>query len=461
MTDPKMPVTDQLRLLGQAMEDGTTPVTAEQVLRAGTPIDTERVVELPQGQKRRRMLPLAVAAAAVALAIASFTAITRTEPTLDTAAGLRAGQTDRAHSFALEDDNGWEELRQCESGGDYGTDTGNGFYGGYQFTPGTWNEFLDFLGEEGSPDVNPAMAEAEVQDLAAAAIYQLRGAEAWPVCGSSLTGPLLTPAISEWTLHSKRVFETRVFMDPAASGRQISSVEFELQREFGDAFDDVVRFVNKEEAHEEFQAMDLRAEEIASVSIEDMPSSFRVTGPISAEARSRLLEIDGVFELIPIDDFFNRTAMKLAIPSLGVTAPLAGDASAPSLANGAGIMSRLIGAIAIGGHGSEPQTVFARIGELEVGDIVEITELVEPRVDISRQQRPRTELTHTYRVERGPQVLDLDEIGPLQSPDGTWLQGEESVVLVATTSGDPDDRLLVSLRGVDPDLSGYGLEPGN
>ena len=36
--------------------------------------------------------------------------------------------------------NGWKprKVRQCESGGNYGINTGNGYYGAYQFAAGTW-----------------------------------------------------------------------------------------------------------------------------------------------------------------------------------------------------------------------------------------------------------------------------------------------------------------------------------
>ena len=35
----------------------------------------------------------------------------------------------------------WDALAQCESGGDWGINTGNGFSGGLQFTPSTWAGF--------------------------------------------------------------------------------------------------------------------------------------------------------------------------------------------------------------------------------------------------------------------------------------------------------------------------------
>jgi hypothetical protein len=60
----------------------------------------------------------------------------------------------------------------CESGGDYSANTGNGFYGGYQFDSGTWDAYGDPKYAEAS-DAPPA-----VQDAAAASVPY----DAWPNC---------------------------------------------------------------------------------------------------------------------------------------------------------------------------------------------------------------------------------------------------------------------------------------
>lgn len=66
-------------------------------------------------------------------------------------------------------------IRSCESGGNYTTDTGNSFYGAYQFTLSTWAS----VGGSG----NPAAASPAEQDRRAAMLYQREGASPWPVCG--------------------------------------------------------------------------------------------------------------------------------------------------------------------------------------------------------------------------------------------------------------------------------------
>jgi hypothetical protein len=67
-------------------------------------------------------------------------------------------------------------IRQCESGNDYSTNTGNGFYGAYQFTQSTWES----VGGSG----NPANASPEEQDRRAAMLMSQSGTSPWPVCGS-------------------------------------------------------------------------------------------------------------------------------------------------------------------------------------------------------------------------------------------------------------------------------------
>jgi Transglycosylase-like domain len=70
---------------------------------------------------------------------------------------------------------GLQAIAACESGGNPATDTGNGFYGKYQFTLQTWHS----VGGTG----NPAHASEAEQDRRAAMLYARDGASPWPVCG--------------------------------------------------------------------------------------------------------------------------------------------------------------------------------------------------------------------------------------------------------------------------------------
>ncbi|MGH9038719.1 MAG: transglycosylase family protein [Acidimicrobiia bacterium] len=72
----------------------------------------------------------------------------------------------------------WGALRQCESGGRYDINTGNGYYGAYQFLVSTWNR----LGYPGYPhEAPPAM-----QDEAAQKPQAQSGWGQWPACARRL-----------------------------------------------------------------------------------------------------------------------------------------------------------------------------------------------------------------------------------------------------------------------------------
>ena len=93
----------------------------------------------------------------------------------------------------------YSNIRQCESGGNYSTNTGNGYYGAYQFTQGTWNS----LGYPGLPsDASPA-----TQDAAAAQLAARSGFGQWPVCGagggSAAPAPSYTPSYTNYAPASR------------------------------------------------------------------------------------------------------------------------------------------------------------------------------------------------------------------------------------------------------------------
>ena len=72
----------------------------------------------------------------------------------------------------------WDALAQCESGGNWAINTGNGFYGGLQFTQQSWNG----VGMSGSP----MNASREQQIEAAERLLAQQGWGAWPACSSKL-----------------------------------------------------------------------------------------------------------------------------------------------------------------------------------------------------------------------------------------------------------------------------------
>jgi hypothetical protein len=72
----------------------------------------------------------------------------------------------------------WDGVAQCESGGNWGTNTGNGFSGGLQFTQSTW----EANGGSGSP----SNASRNEQIRVAENVLATQGPGAWPVCGAYL-----------------------------------------------------------------------------------------------------------------------------------------------------------------------------------------------------------------------------------------------------------------------------------
>ncbi len=72
----------------------------------------------------------------------------------------------------------WAALRMCESSGNYQINTGNGYYGAYQFNLATWHG----LGYSGLPSA----AAPAVQDQAAQRLYAQRGWQPWPACSARL-----------------------------------------------------------------------------------------------------------------------------------------------------------------------------------------------------------------------------------------------------------------------------------
>jgi resuscitation-promoting factor RpfE len=69
----------------------------------------------------------------------------------------------------------WDAIAACESGGNWGISTGNGYAGGLQFTPSTWRA------NGGSGSANGASREEQIR--VAENVLHSQGIGAWPVCG--------------------------------------------------------------------------------------------------------------------------------------------------------------------------------------------------------------------------------------------------------------------------------------
>jgi hypothetical protein len=72
----------------------------------------------------------------------------------------------------------WDALAQCEASGNWAANTGNGYYGGLQFTQSTWKA----NGGSG----NPANASREEQIRVAENVLRTQGKGAWPSCSKRI-----------------------------------------------------------------------------------------------------------------------------------------------------------------------------------------------------------------------------------------------------------------------------------
>ena len=104
---------------------------------------------------------------------------------LTCAAGLTVGALSGSAQAAT---HNWDGVADCESGGNWSINTGNGYYGGLQFSQGTWGAYggtaYAARADLASKDQQIAVAE---RTLAA------QGVGAWPVCGKYLTAAAPAP----------------------------------------------------------------------------------------------------------------------------------------------------------------------------------------------------------------------------------------------------------------------------
>ncbi|WP_256966633.1 transglycosylase family protein, partial [Streptomyces caniscabiei] len=77
----------------------------------------------------------------------------------------------------------WDAVAQCESGGNWSINTGNGYYGGLQFSASTWAAY------GGTQYASTANQASKAQQIAVAEkVLAGQGKGAWPVCGKGLSG---------------------------------------------------------------------------------------------------------------------------------------------------------------------------------------------------------------------------------------------------------------------------------
>jgi hypothetical protein len=128
----------------------------------------------PNEQLADRPLPTEQA---VANAAASEAAAKATAPVAAPVAAAPAPKPVTAN-YAAGNGSVWDRLAQCEAGGNWAINTGNGFYGGLQFTLSSWQA----VGGSGYPH----QASREEQIARGQALQARQGWGAWPACSAKL-----------------------------------------------------------------------------------------------------------------------------------------------------------------------------------------------------------------------------------------------------------------------------------
>lgn len=454
LIDDKLPddnLIDRLGRLGAAAERSVAETTAESVMR-GTVVVEAPIIELDR--PRRGRLALAAAAALVAIAglgAVFFAGARGEEPAAELA--TQESEDDARLSAAQVDDNGWEELRQCESSGRYDIDTGNLFYGAYQFTQESW----ETVGGTG----NPASAPAHEQDLRAAELYARRGASPWPVCGRFLTGPMRNPLLAAWAAPWDQATGVIVFFDPEITDDTLRSTRAAIEG-LG-LFDDAqTRFVTKAEAFEEFGRLFGPGDPAIEATTEaDMPPSLRlamVRRPTTSSPNDP--QRDPVAEIRALPGVFTAVAGPAGLPPTSVTVPSLGiTTEVPDSWTIAGLASAVVVVAPTGlpAFPIELHSVSEALGfgaglprngplilastrsdwdlrRLEAGDRI----VVETAVDVGTATRVAA--TTSVVVAEAAQAMHVDELS-----NAAQLE-LGPIVLIAVDPADPFQRLVVGTQ---------------
>ena len=177
------PVTDDMHIDVTRKTSGE--VTEEQEIAP-----PEKVIEDPDmDEGTEEVIEAGTAGAArVTVRIHSFNGVEtsrdelkREEITPATERVVRRGTKPSASAPAIAGGSVWDQLAQCEAGGNWAINTGNGFSGGLQFTPSTW---AAYGGTEYAPQAH--MATREQQIAVAEKVQAGQGWGAWPACTAGM-----------------------------------------------------------------------------------------------------------------------------------------------------------------------------------------------------------------------------------------------------------------------------------
>ena len=110
----------------------------------------------------------------------------------------------------------WDNVAQCESGGNWHINTGNGYYGGLQFAQGTW---VSYGGQHYASRADLASKSAQI--AVAERVLSSQGWGAWPVCSQRRGPAVRADAAVATRSHHRRPLTHRTTVRGVAKGMYV------------------------------------------------------------------------------------------------------------------------------------------------------------------------------------------------------------------------------------------------
>ena len=168
---------DSVREAIESTADAPAAITA---VRAQIVVDEST---MPTMATTTTVAPTTTVAVAAAVAESTTTAAPTTTTTVKpTTTTVKPTTTTTAKPLPVKGDPDsaatWEELADCESNGNWSANTGNGYYGGLQFSQASWEN----VGGTGLPSEAPKATQIEMGKR----LQARQGWAAWPTCARQL-----------------------------------------------------------------------------------------------------------------------------------------------------------------------------------------------------------------------------------------------------------------------------------
>lgn len=181
---PETPVAEGMRIdvsrfIEQVVTEDVEIPSPEEIIEDPELYDDERIVETQGAAGTKLMQVKVLSRDGQELSREVLKEEEKLAPTVTT---IRQGTKPRPGAApAVANGSVWDALAQCESGGDWSIDTGNGYSGGLQFHPQTWTAHG---GGQYAPTAGQASREQQI--AVAEKVQASQGWGAWPACSASL-----------------------------------------------------------------------------------------------------------------------------------------------------------------------------------------------------------------------------------------------------------------------------------